>query len=108
MTDKQYDNRNTGALFVNDKKTEANHPNFRGQAQIVTPSGEVMDFWVSAWVKQGKNGEFLSLSYTAKDAAAGANGGTGSFSKLASGKPSGASGNLPSGGVPELDDTIPF
>jgi hypothetical protein len=108
MTDKQYDNRNTGALFVNDKKTEAKHPNFRGQSQIVTPSGEVLDLWVSAWVKQGKNGEFLSLSYTLKDAAAGANGGTGSFSRIASGQSSGASGDTASSRVPELDDTIPF
>lgn len=104
MSEKQYDNRNSGALFVNDKKTEAKHPNFRGQAQIVTPSGEVLDFWVSAWVKQGKNGEFLSLSYTPKDGAATGNG---SFSKIASGQPSGGE-SKPSGRVPELDDEVPF
>jgi hypothetical protein len=108
MSDKQYDNRNSGALFVNDKKTEAKHPNFRGQAQVVTPSGEILDLWVSAWVKQGKSGEFLSLSFTPKDAAAGANGGTGSFSKIASGKSSGATGNMSSGAVPDLNDDIPF
>lgn len=106
MSDKQYDNRNTGALFVNDKKTEAKHPNFRGQAQVVSPSGELVDLWVSAWVKQGKNGEFLSLSFTAKDAGSGT--GTGSFSKLASGQSSGADSKTAPKVVPDLNDEIPF
>jgi hypothetical protein len=108
MSDKQYDNRNTGALFVNEKKTEAKHPNFRGSAQIVTPSGDVMDLWVSAWVKQGKNGEFLSLSYTPKEG--GVATGSGSFSKLASGQPLGSDEKpkASSGKVPELDDEVPF
>lgn len=108
MSEKQYDNRNSGALFVNEKKTEAKHPNFRGQAQVVTPTGEVLDFWVSAWVKQGKNGEFLSLSYTPKEGGA-AGAGNGTFSKLASGQS--IAENKPkatSGAVPELDDSVPF
>ena len=113
MTDKQYDNRNSGALFNNDKKTETKHPDFRGQSQIVTPGGEVVDLGVSAWIKQGKNGEFLSLSYQLKDAAAGANGGNGSFSKLKSGGATGAvvavgGGSASSGTVPDLNDDIPF
>lgn len=106
MSEKQYDNRNSGALFVNDKKTEAKHPNFRGQAQVVTPSGELVDLWVSAWVKQGKNGEFLSLSFTHKDA--GSSMGSGSFSKLASGQSIGDANKPASGGVPDLNDEVPF
>lgn len=107
MSDKQYDNRNTGALFVNDKKTEAKHPNFRGQAQVVGANGEVLDLWVSAWVKQGKSGEFLSLSFTPKDASTM---GSGSFSKMASGQSiaSESPKTAISGTVPELDDEIPF
>jgi hypothetical protein len=108
MSEKQYDNRNSGALFVNEKKTEAKHPNFRGQAQIVSPTGEVLDFWVSAWVKQGKNGEFLSLSYTPKDGSASSTG-NGSFSKLAAGQSiSSEAPKAASGAVPGLDDSIPF
>lgn len=108
MSDKQYDNRNSGALFVNDKKTEAKHPSFRGSASIVTPSGETIEFWVSAWVKQGKNGEFLSLSYTPKEGSA-AGAGTGTFSKLASGQSiAEEKTKTVSGAVPELDDSVPF
>lgn len=105
--EKQYDNRNSGALFNNDKKTEAKHPHFRGSCQIVTPSGEVMDLWMSAWVKQGKSGEFLSLSFTPKE---GSSTGTGAFSKLASGQSSVAteSAKPVSNVVPELDDNVPF
>jgi uncharacterized protein YidB (DUF937 family) len=108
MSDKQYDNRNSGALFVNEKKTEAKHPNFRGQAQVVGPNGEVIDLWMSAWVKQGKNGEFLSVSFTPKDV--GASTGSGSFSKLASGQPISSDNHTKtiSGKVPELDDEMPF
>jgi hypothetical protein len=106
MSDKQYDNRNSGALFVNDKKTEAKHPNFRGQAQVVGPNGDVIDLWMSAWVKQGKNGEFLSLSFTLRDANTM---GSGSFSKMASGQPIASETSKPaSNAVPELDDEVPF
>jgi hypothetical protein len=107
MSEKQYDNRNTGALFVNDKKTEAKHPNFRGPAQVVGPNGEVIDLWMSAWVKQGKNGEFLSVSFTPKEGSAT---GSGAFSKMASGQPvtSGDQSKAASGRVPELDDEVPF
>ena len=46
----QYDNRNSGALFPNDRKTKASHPDYKGS--MTDASGQ--EFWISAWVKQGK------------------------------------------------------
>lgn len=54
---------NSGTLGRNDKKTESKHPDHKGQATV----GGV-DYWVSAWIKEGANGRFFSLSFTPKDA----------------------------------------
>jgi hypothetical protein len=68
-----YDNSNSGALFINDKKSQANHPNARGQAEVVCPScGHHGQFWMSAWTKVAKSGKkmgqkFQSLAFTAQD-----------------------------------------
>ena len=59
----QYDNRNSGALFPNDRKTKASHPDYKGS--MTDASGQ--EFWISAWVKQSKNGEFLSLAFNKKE-----------------------------------------
>ena len=60
-----YDNTNTGALFVNDKKETANHPDSKGQINV-----EGKEYWISAWRKESKDGKkYLSLSVTPKDAA---------------------------------------
>ena len=59
----QYDNRNSGALFPNDRKTKASHPDYKGT--MTDASGQ--EFWISAWVKQGKKGEFLSLAFEKKE-----------------------------------------
>jgi uncharacterized protein (DUF736 family) len=60
-----YDNTNTGALFKNDKKTTDKHPDYRGQVNV----GGV-EFWLSAWIKTGKSGKFMSLSVQPKEAQA--------------------------------------
>lgn len=61
----EYDNTNTGALFVNDRKQRDNHPDYRGTVNV---NGQ--EFWVSAWVKTSKRdgSEFFSLSIQPKDA----------------------------------------
>ena len=63
-----YDNTLRGALFVNDDKRSASHPDYKGS--IETNDGE--QFWCSAWIKEIKSGKnignkFLSLALTPKD-----------------------------------------
>lgn len=55
---------NSGTLFVNDKKTDpkSSLPDRKGDGVI---NGQKV--WISAWTKQGKSGEFLSLSFTPKE-----------------------------------------
>ena len=78
---------NTGAAFTNRKKESERHPDFTGNAMI----GGV-EYWVSTWVKQDKNGKpYHSHSFRLKDAAA----------------PAGKA--TPAKAAPaDLDDTIPF
>ena len=57
----QYDNTNRGAIFKNDRKDTPNHPDYKGSINV---NGE--EFWVSSWIKEGKTGEFMSLSITPK------------------------------------------
>lgn len=44
-------------LFPNERKEKDTHPDMKGSAKF----GKVW-MWASAWKKQGKNGEYLSLS----------------------------------------------
>lgn len=58
----KYDN--SGALFRNDK--EGGNPNWPDYKGSITVEGK--DFWLSAWIKESKEGKkFLSLSVKAKD-----------------------------------------
>jgi hypothetical protein len=66
----QYDNDNTGALFRNEKKRSQNSPDHTGQVQIkCCHCEEVQEMWISAWVKEARNGgrKFFSLAFTTKD-----------------------------------------
>lgn len=63
----EYDNTNSGALFQNDRKEKNSHPDFKGQCTIKTPDGELVEYWVSGWEKNGRRGPFLSLSFTPKE-----------------------------------------
>lgn len=58
----EYDNTNRGVLFKNDRKESANHPDYKGQIDV-----DGVEFWLSAWIKEGKNGKFMSLSIKPKD-----------------------------------------
>jgi uncharacterized protein (DUF736 family) len=48
----EYDNKNSGALFKNDKKEDEKHPDYRGN---VNAAG--VDYWLDAWLKKDKNGK---------------------------------------------------
>lgn len=51
----------SGQMFINDKKTQPNHPDRKGRAMV----NGVM-YWVSGWIKKGNNGnpDWMSLSFT--------------------------------------------
>ena len=55
-------NDNSGALFKNDRKDSPKQPDYKGSAQI-----DGRDYWLSAWIKQGKQQKFMSLAFTLKD-----------------------------------------
>lgn len=58
----QYDNNMRGVLFKNDRKEKDTHPDYKGTCEV---NGEEM--WLSAWIKDGKSGKFMSLSFTPKE-----------------------------------------
>ena len=49
---------NSGALFTNDKREKETHPHYQGKATI-----NGVDYYVSAWVKDGQKGKFQSLVF---------------------------------------------
>ena len=49
---------NSGTLFKNERKTASNHPDYTGKWMDI--NGKVWN--LAGWVKQGKKGNFLSLS----------------------------------------------
>ena len=54
---------NSGVLFKSDKKDKPTSPDYKGN---ITVDG--VDYWLSAWVKEGKNGKFMGLAVNPKDA----------------------------------------
>jgi hypothetical protein len=55
---------NSGVLFKNDKKESEKHPDYKGN---LTVNGQ--DYWLSAWIKEGKGGKFMGLALSPKDEA---------------------------------------
>ncbi len=52
---------NSGALFKNDKGDNPARPDYRGDAMIDGTTYEM-----SAWIKEGKKGKFMSVSFKTK------------------------------------------
>jgi hypothetical protein len=75
----------SGLLFKNDNKSSDQHPDYKGSIMV----GGV-EYWLSAWIKQGKNGKFMGLATSPKDAS------------YAPGKA------VPKSGTNDMDSDIPF
>lgn len=52
----------SGTLFRNDKREKDSHPNAQGTAII-----DGVEYWISAWTKEGSKGKFQSLSFKRKE-----------------------------------------
>jgi hypothetical protein len=52
---------NSGILGANKRKEKDSHPTHTGQCEV---DGKA--YWISAWVKDGKDGRFFSLSFKPK------------------------------------------
>ena len=60
----EYNNENRGALWKNDRRDDDKFPHYKGSLNV-----EGVDFWISAWLKEGKDGtKFMSLSIKNKSA----------------------------------------
>jgi hypothetical protein len=60
----EYDNTNRGLLSKNDKGDNPNRPDYKGSMNI-----EGREYWLSAWIKERKDGsgKFLSINAEAKE-----------------------------------------
>lgn len=61
----EYDNNLRGVLFKNDRKEKDTHPDYKGSCEV-----DGVEFWLSAWIKTGQKGKFMSLSFSPKEEAA--------------------------------------
>jgi hypothetical protein len=55
---------NNGVLFRNEDKSKETDRDYQGS---ITVAG--VEYWLSAWIKQGRKGKFMSLAVKAKDSA---------------------------------------
>ena len=53
---------NSGVLFRSDKIENERSPQYKGN---ITVDGK--DYWISAWVKEGKSGKFMGLAVSPKE-----------------------------------------
>ena len=62
MAEQKYDNTNTFTLFKNDQGDNPKKPNYTG---ILNSEG--VEFRIAGWIREGKNGKFISGTVQLKD-----------------------------------------
>lgn len=73
-----YDNTNSGMMARNERRTTDKHPEFSGSINV-----EGTDYWLSAWVNEGKPGgklegkKYFSIKINRKESQTPASGGGG-------------------------------
>lgn len=59
----EYDNTNSGAIFVNDKGDNDKRPDRKGSINV-----EGVDYWISGWIRKDKQDKpYMSLKVERKD-----------------------------------------
>jgi hypothetical protein len=62
MENKSNQRDNSGVLFKSDNRDNERAPHYKGN---ITVDGK--DYWLSAWVKEGKSGKFMGLAVSPKE-----------------------------------------
>jgi hypothetical protein len=60
---KQYDNSNSGVMFVNEKDGNERRPDWRGSIEVAG-----VQYWISGWERESRNGDIISLRVEPKQA----------------------------------------
>lgn len=89
-----FDPTNRGALFKNDRKTKDTQPGYTGSLNV-----DGVEYFLDAWLKDGKSGKFFSVSVKRKDQQA---------STPAPAPRAPAPAPRASAGFDNMDDDIPF
>lgn len=53
---------NSGVLFRSDRKDNDRAPDYKGSIMV-----NGTDYWLSAWIKEGKSGKFMGLAVSPKE-----------------------------------------
>jgi hypothetical protein len=61
-TMQQYDNTNTGVLFINDKGDNPKRPDRKGSLNV-----DGKDYWISGWVREKDGKPYMSLKVERKE-----------------------------------------